>query len=157
VRRFDAQITAQDHAEQSAPGDEPVAVAVELKPLRAVALAGGECFGQRRQITTHFVQRGAPDMNFVVGQSSCAGGNGQPASESPIRGNCGLFEVVPARGTAADLTRSAVVRSRSIDALISCCVRSRGGGRYAALSCACDSAIFFRKLSGRMSFQTVLI
>ena len=59
---------AQNPSEQPVPGDEPVAVAVELKSFRPVAFAGGKCFGETRLIRNQLIGTGAPDMNAVAGQ-----------------------------------------------------------------------------------------
>ena len=76
--RFDVQVTAQDHPEQPVADDEPVAIAVELKPVRPFAFALGQRSGKCRQIGGQLVQPGAPDMNFVASHVRVRGW-GRPA------------------------------------------------------------------------------
>src|SRR5207302_6114238 len=67
-RRFDVQVTAKNHPQQSMTDDEPFPIAVELKPFSALAFAGGKSFGKRWQIGSQLVQPGAPGMNFIARQ-----------------------------------------------------------------------------------------
>src|SRR5207244_5888141 len=78
TRRFDIQVTAQEHPEQSVTDDESVAIEVELEPVSPFAFAVGQRPGKPRQIGDQLVQPGTPDVNFVAGQIR-VGGWGPPA------------------------------------------------------------------------------
>jgi hypothetical protein len=69
LRRVNAEVLPKHGPQQTAPGDEPIPVAIELESFRPRSLAGGKRFGQRDQFANHSVQRRAPDMHFICAKT----------------------------------------------------------------------------------------
>src|SRR5439155_20120744 len=90
-------------------------------------------------------------------RSRCAGGKGQSDSGAAIRPDDGWSGAPSVCGALLDFSAPEAARSASVGAPTSGFFSSMVLDVHAALFWGLASAIFFRKLSGRMSVQKLLI